>query len=84
MRRTHAYSATKLVRVIKSLTAREIFRRVPSVKKQLWGGEFWSDGFYVSTVGRHSSEEEIRRYVQRQGRESEYKCIRSQEQLKLI
>src|SRR3990172_3765773 len=38
------YSPTKIVRVIKSLTAREVFQRVPTVKKQLWGGEFWSDG----------------------------------------
>ena len=38
------YSPTKIVRTIKSITAREIFRRVPSVKKDLWGGEFWTDG----------------------------------------
>ena len=34
------YSVTKLVRMIKSITAREVFRRCPKVKKQLWGGEF--------------------------------------------
>jgi putative transposase len=39
-----SYSPTKIVRIIKSLTAREIFARVPSVKKKLWGAEFWSDG----------------------------------------
>ena len=39
------YSPTKIVRTIKSITAREIFARVPSVKKKLWGGEFWSDGY---------------------------------------
>lgn len=39
-----AFTRTKLVRVIKSLTAREVFRRVPAVKEYLWGGEFWSDG----------------------------------------
>ncbi len=33
------YSVTKRVRIIKSLTAREIFRRCPQVKRQLWGGE---------------------------------------------
>ena len=46
------YSPTKVVRVIKSITAREVFRQMPSVKKQLWGGQFWSDGYYISTVGR--------------------------------
>ena len=69
------YSPTKIVRVVKSITAREIFRRVPSVKKQLWGGEFWTDGYYVSTVGQHGSEEQIRRYVERQGSGDEYKKL---------
>lgn len=77
------YSVAKIVRAIKSITAREIFRRVPSVKKQLWGGEFWSDGYYVSTVGRHGSEEEIRRYVERQGEKQEYEKLHT-EQLRLL
>ena len=38
------YSPGRIVQIIKSITAREIFKRVPSVKKQLWGGEFWEDG----------------------------------------
>ena len=45
------YSVTKLVRLIKSLSAREVFKKCPYVKKQLWGGEFWSDGYFASTVG---------------------------------
>ena len=40
------YSVTKIVQIIKSITAREIFKRVPQVKKKLWGGEFWSDGYF--------------------------------------
>ena len=39
------YSVTKLVKMIKSLTAREVFKRCSQVKKQLWGEEFWSDGY---------------------------------------
>ena len=77
------YSVTKIVRAIKSITAKEIFRRVPSVKKQLWGGEFWSDGYYVNTVGRHGSEEEIRRYVERQGGKQEYKKLHG-EQIRML
>jgi len=38
------YSPTRIVQTIKSITAREIFRKVPSVKKQLWGGKFWTKG----------------------------------------
>jgi len=74
-----SYSPTKIVRVIQSLTAREVFQRVPSVKKQLWGGEFWSDGYYVSTVGQHGSEAEIRQYVATQGRTNEYRQLHTQQ-----
>ncbi len=77
------YSPTKIVRVIKSVTAREIFRRVPAVKKYLWGGEFWSDGYYISIVGRHSSTGEIRRYIAVQGRQQEYSKLHTQ-QLRLF
>lgn len=61
------YSVTKLVTLIKSLTAREIFRRCPQVKKQLWGGEFWTDGYFASTVGKHANETVISQYVKQQG-----------------
>jgi putative transposase len=61
------YSVSKLVTIIESLTAREIFRRCPEVKKQLWGGEFWTDGYFASTVGRHGNEKVIAAYVKRQG-----------------
>lgn len=61
------YSVTRLVTVIKSLSAREIFRRCPQVKKQLWGGEFWTDGYFASTVGRHGNERTIGDYVKKRG-----------------
>ena len=77
------YSPTQIVRIIKSLTAREVFRRVPSVKKQLWGGEFWTDGYYIATVGQHGSEAQIRQYVAQQGRTKEYTKLYAQ-QLRLL
>jgi putative transposase len=61
------YSVTKIVTLIKSLTAREIFKRCPQVRKQLWGGEFWTDGYFASTVGRHGNEKMITNYVKSQG-----------------
>ena len=61
------YSMTKLVTVIKSVTAREVFRLCPQVKKQLWGGEFWTDGYFASTVGKHGNGATIRSYVKEQG-----------------
>lgn len=64
-----SYNVVKIVRTVKSITAREVFRRCPSVKKQLWGGEFWSDGYFASTVGKHGDEGMIAGYVQQQGKQ---------------
>ena len=66
------YSPTKIVRTIKSITAREMFSRLPSVKKQLWGGEFWTDGYYINTVGKKGNEDVVRQYVKKQGKQEEY------------
>ena len=76
------YSVTKLVTMIKSLTAREIFRRCPQVKKQLWGGEFWTDGYFGSTVGKHGDESMIGDYVKNQGKE--YQSLHTDHQLVLF
>ncbi len=76
------YTVTKLVTVIKNITAREIFRLCPHVKKSLWGGEFWSDGYFASTVGRHGDESTITSYVQNQGKE--YTKLHSDKQLTLF
>jgi len=57
----------RIVQIFKSITAREIFRRRPAVKRELWGGEFWSDGYYVATVGERGNWQMVERYVQRQG-----------------
>ena len=53
-------------------------------KKELRGGEFWTDGYYVSTVGQKGGEETIRKYVQEQGKEAEYEQLYSDTQLKLF
>ena len=77
------YSPQKIVQTIKSITAREIFRACPEVRKQLWGGEFWTDGYFVSTVGKHGNEEVIKKYIQKQGAEAEYEQL-YEEQLNLF
>lgn len=76
------YSVTKLVKMLKSLTAREIFARCPQVKQQLWGGEFWSDGYFASTVGNHGDENTIAKYVKQQGQE--YQKLYQDKQLRLF
>ena len=54
------YSATQIVTIVKSLTAKQVFSECPQVKKKLWGGEFWTDGCYVATVGEHGVVPQIR------------------------
>jgi REP element-mobilizing transposase RayT len=76
------YSVTKIITIIKSLTAREIFKLCPQVKKQLWGGEFWSDGYFASTVGKHGDEGTIAKYVQNQG--NTYEKLHESRQLRLF
>ena len=61
-------SVTKIVTIIKSITAREIFKNHPEVRKQLWGGSLWSSGFYANTVGQYANEETIINYVKNQGK----------------
>ena len=77
------YSPTKIVTMIKSLTAKEAFKRIPTLKKQLWGGEFWTDGYYIGTVGQNVTESAIKEYVKQQGQEKHYKQLHVQ-QLRLF
>lgn len=77
------YSVTKIVTMVKSLTARQIFQRCPQVKKLLWGGEFWTDGYFCSTVGKHGDEDMIGKYVRGQG-EQTYKKLHNDHQLTLF
>ena len=73
-------AVSKIVQTIKSITAREVFKNYPEVKQQLWGGNFWTSGFYVNTVGQYGNKDVIKKYVENQGKN--YKSIHS-EQLKL-
>jgi REP element-mobilizing transposase RayT len=84
MQSVPAYSVTKLVTMIKSLMAREVFRECPEIKEQLWGGEFWGKGYFVNTVGQYGTEKLIAKYVKEQGIEKEYKKLKENHQLKLF
>ena len=57
----------RIVTIMKSITAREIYRLYPEVKKKLWGGHIWSEGYFVSTVGKNGNEKQIENYVKNQG-----------------
>ena len=78
------YSPTKVITLIKSITAREVFRHHPEVKKKLWGGEFWSDGYFINTVSKFGDESTISKYVREQGLEKTYKVLHKTNQLTLF
>src|SRR3982074_2925625 len=65
------YAPGQLVRLFKSITARELFGRLPGLKRELWGGEFWTDGYYVGTVGEGGNWGVVEKYVRGQGHEPE-------------
>ena len=60
-------SPKKIISSVKSIIAKEIFRLHPEVKRKLWGGKFWTSGYYVNTVGQYANEEVIKKYLQNQG-----------------
>jgi len=79
------YSVTKLVRIEKSIIAREVFRQCPQVKKELRGVEFFGKGYYTNTVGQHGTKNIVANYVKNQGKQDEYRQLKvGGEQLKLF
>ena len=77
-------SVSSLVKMIKSITARELFRFHREIKKVLWRGSFWSSGYFVNTVSKFGDENSISKYVRNQGLEKEYSILHSSKQLALF
>ena len=62
------YSVGQFIRLYKSITAKRVFLKFPELKKDLWGGEFWTDGYYVATVGERGNWKVVEQYVRNQGK----------------
>lgn len=58
------YSPGEVGRVLKSRSAKAVFKESPEVRKKLWAGEFWSDGYFVRSVGDGVTTEVIKRYIE--------------------
>jgi putative transposase len=58
------YAPGEIVRILKSRSAKVVFKEFTDVRKELWGGEFWSDGYFVRSVGDEVTAEIIRRYIE--------------------
>ena len=57
-----------MVRIFKSITAKQLFHKFPALRKELWGGEFWADGFYLATVSERGNWKVVKKYVANQGK----------------
>ena len=66
------YSPARIAQIIKSITARELFNEFPKIREELWGGEFWGDGYFVRSVGTETTTESVKIYVKMQGEKSEH------------
>ena len=69
------YAPAKVVQVMKSISAREVFKRYPEIRKELWAGKFWSDGYFVRSVGDKVTAEIIKKYIQYQKGEGDTKQL---------
>ena len=78
------YSPTKIVTLLKSILARELFKEHKEIKKKLWGGSLWSSGYFVNTVSKFGDENSISKYVKSQGIEKEYSLLHKNKQLSLF
>lgn len=68
-------SVSEICLKVKSITAKEIFRRFPEVKTKLWGGNFWTSGYYANTVGQYGNKDVIKKYIENQGKEVKYQKV---------
>jgi putative transposase len=65
------YPPSRVTQILKSISARKVFKHFPEPRSQWWGGEFWRDGGYIGTVGDGVSTEIVKRYIQEQGDEKD-------------
>ncbi len=60
------YAGGEVIRLIKSLTAKRILK-LERIRQELWGGEFWTDGYFIGTVSCKGDKKTIERYIEKQG-----------------
>jgi putative transposase len=60
------YAPARVVQILKSISARELYGRFPWLRRRLWGGQLWEDGYFVRSVDDKVTAEVIRRYIRYQ------------------
>ena len=62
------YSPSRVMQICKSITAKQLFKQLPRIKEELWGGHFWSEGGHIDTVGDGYGVDAMKKYIESQGR----------------
>jgi putative transposase len=70
------YSGGQVIRVMKSISAKRVFKEAPEIKEELWGGEFWTDGYYIATISGKGNKEVIEKYIRNQGRDKDIEQLK--------
>ncbi|MGD0884920.1 MAG: IS200/IS605 family transposase [Thermodesulfovibrionales bacterium] len=70
------YSGGQVIKVIKSISGKRVFEEAPEVKKELCGGEFWTDGYYIATISGKGNKGVIEKYIKNQGRATDIGQLR--------
>ena len=70
------YSRGEVIKIIKSISGKRVYEEAPEVKKELWGGEFWTDGYYIATISGKGNKGVIEKYIKNQGREKDVGQLR--------
>ena len=70
------HSGGEVIRTIKSISAKKVFKQVSEIKQELWGGEFWSDGYYIATVSGRGNKKVIENYIINQGRQDDVRQLK--------
>ena len=59
------YSVSKVVAILKSISGSKILKEYSDVRKKLWAGHLWEQGYFFRTVGEQVTEDVIKKYIQK-------------------
>ena len=64
------HAPSQIMQICKSILAKQVFKQFPELREELWGGEFWSDGGHIDTIGDGKGLDAIKKYVTNQGQDT--------------